>query len=350
MPQEPGRASRWSGVTRRRRENRMNDLAVIIVSTNEGHWLEACLPTVFGSAGALDLDVVVVDNDSRDGTAELVAERFPRARVVRSANHGFPHANNRALYTVDARYVLFLNPDTEILEGSLEDLVQRMDAAPEIGLAGCRQETAEGELWPTMRRFPTPLRLLFDALGAERLPRRASWMGMRELDRSRYATEFDLDWTSGSFVLMRRETLAAVGWWDERFFLYSDEVDLAQRVQAAGWVVRHLPQMRIVHHAQKQGFNPKGFAQFGYSHRLYARKHLQAPHRGLYLGALALFYGSRAVAYRVLRRSDPQAAAAMRRGLSAVLGRCDAPYEPEAPAAVRPEVPARVEESSLAAR
>ena len=331
----------------------MNDLAVIIVSTNEGHWLEACLPTVFERAGGLDLDVVVVDNDSRDGTAELVAERFPRARVVHSANHGFSHANNRALYTVDARYVLFLNPDTEILDGSLDQLVARMDEAPEIGIAGCRQETAQGELWPTMRRFPSPVRLLFDALGAERLPRRASWMGIRELDRSRYSREFDLDWTSGSFVLMRREALAAAGWWDERFFLYSDEVDLARRVRAAGWSVRHLPQMRILHHAQKQGFNPKAFSQFGYSHRVYARKHLEAPHRGLYLGALALFYGSRAVAYRFLRRREPHAAAAMRRGLSAVLGRSRAPYQPEPPSAVRPEdaAPApRVEESSLTHR
>lgn len=290
---------------------------------------------MFERAGDLSLDVVIVDNDSADGTPELVAERFPEARVVSSANHGFSHANNRALFTVNARYVLFLNPDTEILQGSLQELVERLDRMPEVGLAGCRQDATDGRLWPTMRRFPTPLRLLCDATGAERMRRRPNWMGVRELDLSRYESEFDLDWTSGSFVLARREALESAGWWDERFFLYSDEVDLALRVKQAGWSVRHLPQMRILHHAQKAGFNPKAFAQFGYSHRLYAHKHLTFPQRPLYIGALALFYGSRALAFRVLRRKDPAAAEAMRRGLSAALGRSDPPYEPLPPAAVR---------------
>src|SRR4051812_6167176 len=109
----------------------MHDVAVIIVSTNEAEWLRACLPTVFARAEGVDVDVVVVDNGAGDGTRELVEREFPRARVVASENHGFPHANNRALMTTDARYVLFLNPDTEIVDGTLADLAARMDAQPE---------------------------------------------------------------------------------------------------------------------------------------------------------------------------------------------------------------------------
>src|SRR4051794_38533810 len=170
----------------------MHDLAIITLSTNESDWLRRCLPTVFAATGDIDIDVVVVDNDSTDGTTALVESDFPRARVVRSPNHGFSHGNNRALMTVDARYVLFLNPDTEVLEGTFAELVERMDASPQVGLAGCRQLVPAGDLYPSMRRFPTAVRLLSEALGAERWPFRASWTGQRELDLDRYDEEFEL--------------------------------------------------------------------------------------------------------------------------------------------------------------
>jgi len=94
----------------------VHDLAIITVSTNEAQWLGPCLSTVFAHIGDISADVVVVDNESHDGTADFVASEFPEARVVWSRNHGFGHANNRGLMTCNARYVLFLNPDTEILE------------------------------------------------------------------------------------------------------------------------------------------------------------------------------------------------------------------------------------------
>src|SRR4029453_5863898 len=104
-PRKSARPPRVGGV--------MHDLAIIIVSTNEAHWLRPCLSTVFDHLGDISADVIVVDNDSHDGTADLVATEFPEARVVWSANHGFCHANNRAIMTCNARYVLLLNPDTE---------------------------------------------------------------------------------------------------------------------------------------------------------------------------------------------------------------------------------------------
>src|SRR5256885_10266036 len=148
----------------------MHDLAVIIVSTNDREWLTPCLRSVYERAGDLDIDVVVADNESTDGTRELIRDEFPAARVVTSRNRGFGHANNRAAMTCNARYLLFLNPDTEILDGTLEQLVRTLDRRPEIGLAGVRQLTADGTVYPTMRRFPNALRALGEALGSERFP------------------------------------------------------------------------------------------------------------------------------------------------------------------------------------
>ncbi len=119
----------------------MADLAIVIVSTNEAHWIEQCLPTVFDHAGDARLEVIVVDNSSTDGTRELVESSFPQARVVRSPNHGFGYGNNRGIEQANARYVLLLNPDTEVLDGTFGELVRLLDERPEVGLAGVRQFT-----------------------------------------------------------------------------------------------------------------------------------------------------------------------------------------------------------------
>src|ERR1041385_966703 len=104
----------------------MDDLAVIVVSTNEGHWLRPCLSSILAHRADCRLDLVIVDNESTDDTRAVVGE-FAEARIVPSTNHGFAHANNRGLITTDARYVLFLNPDTEIKSGTFEELVQALD-------------------------------------------------------------------------------------------------------------------------------------------------------------------------------------------------------------------------------
>ena len=180
-----------------------------------------------------------------------------------------------------------------------------------------------------MRRFPTATRLLCEALGAEWWPFRASWTGQRELDIDRYAEEFDLDWTVGAFMLARREALESAGWLDERLFLYSDDPDLARRIKQAGWTVRHLPQMAILHHARKMGWNPRGHAQYAYAYRQYFAKHLSPTQRARRLAALALGYGLRALLPRAPAFGAGRAARDARRAPT-TLGRAGPPYEPPA--------------------
>jgi N-acetylglucosaminyl-diphospho-decaprenol L-rhamnosyltransferase len=266
-------------------ERQQADLAIIIVSTNEAHWLHLCLRSIFARSGDITLDVVVVDNDSSDGARELVESSFPGARVVWCENRGFGHANNHGAMTCNARYVLFLNPDTEIVEGTFDELVALLDAGGDIGLAGVRQVTGNGTLWPTIRYFPSVTRSLGEAFGSERWPRRWRWAGERELDMSLYSRELDCDWTSGSFMLARREALLSAGLMDERFFIYCEEPDLCLRMKRAGWRVRHLPQMTIIHHAGKGGVRPKMIAQAAFTRRQYADKHFDSTYRAAFLTA-----------------------------------------------------------------
>lgn len=312
----------------------VHDLAVIIVSTNEADWLRGCLPTVFDHAGALSLDVVVVDNQSTDDTVSLVEREFPRARTVVAENHGFSHGNNRGLMEVNARYVLFLNPDTEILNGTLAEMVARMDALPGVGIAGCRQVLPDGELHCTMRRFPNAVRQASEALFSERWPRHATWTGERVIDSTLYDQEFDADWTSGSFMLARMEAIQSGGFLDERFFIYSEETDFALRIRKAGWRVRHLPQVEIVHYVGKAGWKENVEAQYAYARILYAAKNFSSLHRLLFRAAVVLRYLLR---YPLFATRDKSARRALGRGLRVALGLDKRPpYEPPPPVAVRP--------------
>jgi len=308
-------------------ENLVADLALIIVSTNESEWLGPCLLSVFAHLGHLRADVIVVDNESSDGTGELVTTNFPEARVVRCSNLGFGHANNRALMATDARYVLFLNPDTEVREGTFEDLVRAMDARPSVGLIGVRQVDAEGRLDATIRRFPNAARALGEAFSIERLPGRPRWLGERELDLELYDREIKCDWTSGSFMLARREAIESAGFFDERFFMYSDETDLCRRVKLAGWEVRHLPSMTIVHHAGKAGIKPGIESLSAYTRLLYARKYFSPVHRVLYSGAVLLRHALRSI-YAGRGEIGRRRREANRAAVKTLLGRAPVPHGP----------------------
>lgn len=273
----------------------MADLAVIVVSYNSAGYLRACLRSVYAHAGAIDLDVVVVDNASADGSAELVEAEFPAARVLRNENRGFAHANNRGFETTEAPFVLFLNPDTEILEGTFEAMLELFEDRPTVGLLGCRQLTAEGQVFPTIRRFPSAMRYLCQAFGAERLSWQAAWMGERVLDPAAYEMETTCEWVAGSFMLARSEAVDAAGMMDERYFLYAEENDLCRQIQASGWEVRHVPDMTIFHEADKGDHNARLAAQDAYARRQYLFKHEGILRRNLATAALLLYHLRRCV-------------------------------------------------------
>jgi N-acetylglucosaminyl-diphospho-decaprenol L-rhamnosyltransferase len=293
----------------------MNDVCAIIVSHNGKRWLDAALSTLYAGAGGIDLDVVVVDN-GEDGSADHVEEHFPTARTIRCANHGFGHANNRGLETADARYILFLNPDTELLDGSLAALTAAVDRRPEVGLAGVRQVDSSGALTPSIRRFPSSANMFAEALGVEKVPMARRVLGERELDPAVYGRETPCDWTAGSFMLARREALAQSGGFDESFFLFAEETDLCWRIKEAGWQVMHMPQLTIRHYEHDQGLSARLEAQAAYARVQFARKHL----RGVaeYRGALALRYALRVGLYSALGERKHKQRAAARAALATV--------------------------------
>ena len=307
------------------------DLSVIVV-THQGRDLALrVLRTGRAATGPIDAEWLVVDSGSTDGTPDAIERELPEVTVMRRPNIGFAAGNNVALRAASGRYVLLLNPDVEIIEGTLAELVAAMDARPEVGVASSITYYPDGELQASIRRFPSPTRQLGEALMLTRLP------GLAHLqeDESRpeaYGREQSADWLSGSFLLARREAVEQAGGLDERFFLFSEETDWCKRVRAAGWDIRHLPTMRLTHHTGRTE-RPDLFAQNSYSKVLYARKHFRLPGRLAFRAALALRHALRCAGFAapaLLRPALRERVAAEGLALRVVLGLAAPRYRPYA--------------------
>jgi GT2 family glycosyltransferase len=262
------------------------DLSVIVVTHNGREMALKTLRSARAAAGPVRAEWLIVDAGSSDGTPEAIEHEIPDARVFRRDNRGFAASNNVALGIARGRYVLLLNPDVEVRHGTLADLVAEMDARPDLGLASVIQRGTEGDLQPSIRRFPSPLRSLGEALFAAYWP---VFRGLQELETrpARYSHAGEAEWLVGAFLIARREAAEAVGPLDERFFLYSEEIDWCYRFWRAGWPVAHLPTMTITHHAGKRSRGDL-MAQLSHSRLLFAAKHYGPARRFGIRAALAL--------------------------------------------------------------
>jgi N-acetylglucosaminyl-diphospho-decaprenol L-rhamnosyltransferase len=221
--------------------------AAVIVNYNAGSHLVDCVESVLGDASAGPVEVVVVDNDSRDGSTEALEKSHPDVRVVRSgANLGYARAANRGIAATGADVVAVLNPDTVLLPGAAAALVTRLRAEPDVGAVGPQLRNPDGSVYPSARSVP-PLRVAVGhGLLGSLWPRNPWTRRYRQLDADPDRGR-DVDWVSGAAVWLRREALDAVGGWDERYFMYVEDVDLCWRLRRAGWRVVYEPAARVVH-------------------------------------------------------------------------------------------------------
>lgn len=225
----------------------MTDVAAIVVTHDSAAELGGCVEALLASRGDATLEVVVCDSGSRDSVAE-VAATLP-VTFVPGPNRGFAAANNRALaldVVNEARYVLFVNPDARVTAGTLADLVSACDAHPGGGVFGVRLRDEHGALIHNIGLEPAPAQYWSAAV--------SGW-GDWCWDSDRYAEASRCDWVEGSFMLVRGEALRALGGFDERFFLYSEEVDLCTRARRAGWEVWRLPVLDAEHRVAGRPFD-----------------------------------------------------------------------------------------------
>jgi GT2 family glycosyltransferase len=224
------------------------DVSVIVVSWNTRDALRECLASVVRQTRGVAHELLVVDNASADGSAEMVRAEFPSVTLIANAeNRGFAAANNQALRLARGRHVLLLNPDTVVVDDAISASVRLADADPTVGALGCQVLLREGEVQRTCFRFPSVAGLLRTWWGLEEVLPPAVFGGgptMRDWDRR---SARDVDVVSGMFLLVRREALDRVGPMDEGFFVYAEEADWCFRLRRAGWRCTFTPAARIVH-------------------------------------------------------------------------------------------------------
>ncbi len=294
------------------------DLSIIIVSWNVRELLADCLRSVDENRGRLDLEVIVVDSASKDGSPEMVRGQFPWARLLACAqNVGFPRGNNLGLELANGRYLLLLNPDTLILDDALTRMVIYLDDHPEVGAVGGQLLNADGTVQSSRRRFPTLTTALFES----------TWLqpyAPKSLLRRYYMediaddTSADVDWLVGACLMIRREAMLDVGLMDEAYFMYSEELDWCRRAKAAGWRIVYLPAARIVHYIGQSSdqatterhinFNRAKLRYFSKSHGRSATSLLRAVLLLNYVWQLAVETGKYLLGHRrTLRRQRMRA-------------------------------------------
>jgi N-acetylglucosaminyl-diphospho-decaprenol L-rhamnosyltransferase len=226
----------------------MPELSISVVSYRTPALLEQCLRALCAERSKVPMEVTVVDNASGDGSADLVAAQFPWVRLIRNdRNIGFGAAHNQALRLATGTYYLVLNSDTQPRPGALRSLVDFLDEHPSVAVAGPKPRYYDGSVQPSRRRFPTVATLFLESTQLQRFwPDNSALRRYYVADRS--DDEFqEVDWLAGACLCLRARAVAEVGLFDERFFMYSEELDLCRRFRAAGWQVAYVPNAEVAH-------------------------------------------------------------------------------------------------------
>jgi len=245
-------------------------LSIVTVSWNTKELLRRCLTTLQAELVGLDAEVFLIDNNSADGSAEMVANEHPWVRLIANAdNRGFAAANNQAFALAAGDYVLLLNPDTEVQPGSISTLLNFLDTHPQAGIVAPQLLNTDGSIQRSCREFPTFAGMLYELIGLSRIfPKCDEFRRYKMLDWN-HDDERQVDQPEGACLLVRREILQQVGTLDEGFFMLFEEVDWCYRIKQQGWQIWFTPDARVIHH-------------YGQSIKQVKAKMILSSHRGLH--------------------------------------------------------------------
>ncbi|MGZ3939754.1 MAG: glycosyltransferase family 2 protein, partial [Flavisolibacter sp.] len=224
-------------------------LSVIIVNYNVKYFLEQCLLSVQKSAAGLEVQVMVVDNQSKDGSLEYLQPKFPGVHFIdNERNAGFAKACNRGLKCAKGELVLFLNPDTIVPEDCFTKCLSFFDTHPDCGALGIKMIDGSGKfLKESKRSFPSPLTSLYKLSGLSLLFPKSRVFGRYHLGHLDKNFNHEVDVLAGAFMMVRKSLLEKVGGFDEDFFMYGEDVDLSYRIQEAGFKNYYLSETAIIH-------------------------------------------------------------------------------------------------------
>ncbi len=228
----------------------MIDLSVVILNWNVCDLLDRCLTSLRSDHCALE--IIVVDNASGDGSVALVRGKYPQVTLIANTeNRGFTGGNNQGIEAAHGRFIMVLNPDTEVLGDALDRMVAYLDGHPRIGALGPLLLNPDRTIQSSRRRFPTLATAFFESTWLQGIaPKRL--LAQYYMDDVPPTTIHAVDWLNGACTVFRHEALDQVGRYDtQNFFMYSEELDLCRRVKEAGWQIVFFPEAQVIHHVGK---------------------------------------------------------------------------------------------------
>ncbi len=233
------------------------DLSIIIVNYNTKDLLKASLNSIKQNTHNIDYEIIVIDNHSKDNSVTMIEEQFPDVKLVKNSyNAGYSKANNQGIQIAKGKYILLLNSDTEVKESALNKAVQFMEERTDVGICGFKLLNEDGSIQLSCRSFPTFSTALFNRYS----------IITRLFPNNKYSKEYllldwdhneirEVDWVSGACMLIRRNVIEEIGILEEKFFMYSEDVDLCYRAKERGWKIVYYPFSEVMHYIGKSSEN-----------------------------------------------------------------------------------------------
>lgn len=235
------------------------DVSIIIVNWNTKKLLRDCILSIYENTGGLNFEIIVVDNGSSDGSAEMVGREFAGVKLIANTeNRGFASANNQAIAVAKSKYLLLLNSDTLILSCAIENAVAFADSHKKAAVVGCRVLNPDRTLQPTCFMFPSITNMLLSCSYLYKLFPRSRFFGREKMTWWNRNYDSPVDVVTGCFMLVRRRAVLEVGMMDESFFMYGEETDWCYRFRQAGWEVMFTANCEIIHYGGQSSQNIKG--------------------------------------------------------------------------------------------
>jgi len=225
-------------------------LSIVIVNYNVRYFLEQCLHSTLKACEGMDAEIFVVDNNSVDGSLKMIRDKFPEVKLIENKdNKGFSKANNQALRRSCGQYLLLLNPDTLVEDDTLRKCIQFMDEHPDAGGLGVKMLDGKGKFLPESKRgLPTPPVAFYKVFGFSTIFPKSKIFSRYHLGFLDKDKIHQVDILSGAFMLLRKEVIDRVGYLDETFFMYGEDIDLSYRITQAGYKNYYYPEARIIHY------------------------------------------------------------------------------------------------------
>jgi GT2 family glycosyltransferase len=224
-------------------------LSIVIVNWNTRDLLLGALNSIYRNPPPFEFETIVVDNASTDGSAESVRQSFPQVRLIANKdNAGYAKGNNQGIQQSTGRFVLLLNPDVVLPPNGLTDSVRILEQHPKVAALGVKLVNPDGAVQRSVRGFPTPAAVFFEASGLSRIFPKSRTFSAYRMDWFKYDRETEVDQPMGTFLLIPRRALNDVGLLDERFPIFFNEVDWCFRAKRKGWRILFTPAVEVVHY------------------------------------------------------------------------------------------------------